>query len=106
MNYQSKQLVINAIYRVINSAPKPYISTRYMYNTHSSNDISNQEFNTWVNYVCQILDISYNHIGLNFILSTKNQILQMANQYGIPYVYLVTQINNELFNLIQIISQY
>lgn len=106
MHYQSKQLVINSIYKVINSAPNQYAQYGYGYNAQPANNISHQVFITWVNYVYQILDISYDYTKFDLIILTKSRIYQIANQSGIPYIYLVSQINNELLNLIQIISQY
>lgn len=116
MNSQGKQIVINAIYRVIYSAPKPYNQNFYPYynqNNLSSNDIMPQQFEIWRNYVFEVLDISYSNLPLYSISSAKERITQFVlqfNQYNqcspnkIPYVQLVDQINNELLYLIQLIT--
>lgn len=108
---KSKEMVINAIYKVINSAPNINTAVNYNYNYsyYTRNDISKQEFDTWINYAYQILDISYNHIGLNCILTTKNTILKLVNQFnqlGTPYMQRVFGISTELLNLAQMILQY
>ena len=71
INYQSKQIVIDALIKVINAAPGLYFQRNHLYcQTYQNSDISMQEFNTWVDYANQILDISYNHIGYYAILIT------------------------------------
>lgn len=113
---KSKEMVINAIHKVINSAPTINTPANYNYNNYfnyymnnTRNDISKQEFDTWINYAYQVLDISYNHIGLNCILATKNTILKLVNQFNqlrTPYMQRVLEICRELFNLVQMILQY
>lgn len=107
---QSKELVLSAIYKVVNSAPTLHTSNAY-YNGYSyinHNDISSQEFKTWVDYAYQVLDISYNHMRLSFILSEKTIIQKLVNQFdqsGMPYIHRVLQISKELLNLAQAILQ-
>jgi len=106
MNQQSKQMVINALIKVINAAPVPYSNNNYYPPVQPNTDISMQEFNTWVNYANQILDIAYNHIGIDTILSTKIAISQISSQYGISNIQRIDQIKRELLNLTQAILQY
>lgn len=107
MNNQSKQMVIDALFKVVNSAPALYFQGNYLHpQTYQRNDVSMQEFNTWVNYANQILDISYNHLGLNTIMSTKMMITQLASQYGVSNIQRIDKIKQELIKLIQIILQY
>lgn len=107
MNNQSKQIVIDALFKVINSAPELYSRRNYLCSqTYQSNDVSTQEFNTWVNYANQILDISFNHIGLNVIISTKMMISQFTSQYGVSNIQRINQIRQELIKLTQAILQY
>lgn len=109
---KSKEMVINAIHKVINSAPTINTSVNYNYNYYINNirnDISKQEFDTWINYAYQVLDISYNHIGLNCILATKNTILELVNQFNqlrTPYIQCVLEISKELLNLARKILYY
>ncbi len=109
MNDQSKQMTINAIIKVINAAPK-LNSPMQPYNNYTSpqmhNDISMRECNIWIDYANQVLDISYNHIGLKDILSTKIAICQISAQNGVSNVSRIEQVNQELFKLIQVILQY
>ena len=107
INYQSKQIVIDALIKVINAAPGLYSQRNYLYHqTYQKSDISMQEFNTWVDYANQILDISYNHIGYNAILTTKIAIGQLSSQHGASFIQRVDQIKRELLNLAQLILQY
>ena len=108
MNNQSKQMVIDAIIKVISAAPNPYSYNNYYYGyfqTYQSSDVSEQQFNTWINYVNQVLDISYQHIGLNVILLTQGKLVRLSSQ-RISYVQRIEQINQELLKLTQTILQY
>lgn len=98
-------MVIDALFKVINSAPALY-SQRNSPQSYQRNDVSTQEFNTWVNYANQILDISYNHIGLNSIVSTKIIINQLILQYGVSNMQRIDQIKQELIKLTQVIFYY
>lgn len=107
INYQSKQIVIDALIKVINAAPGLYSQRKYPYpQTYQNSDVSMQEFNTWRDYADQILDISYNHIGHNAILTTKIAIGQISSQYGVSFMQRIDQIKQELLNLAQLILQY
>lgn len=116
MNSQGKQIVINAINKVISSSPQPYNQNMFSnkYDTNP-NDISKQQFEIWAKYVTEVLDISYSNLGLFFIMETNIKITQLIlqfNQYNqfnenkIPYMQLVFQIKNELLGLIQTIVQF
>ncbi len=107
MKNQSKQMVTSALIKVINAAPRVLLQRNYMYpQTYQNNDVSMQEFSTWMNYANQVLDISYNHTGLNDILSTKVKINQLYSQYGGTNTQHIVQIKQELFRLMQVILQY
>lgn len=118
MKNQSKQMVIGALMNVINAAPILHSQRNYMnrqayqisnwsnQELYPNNDISKLEFDTWIDYVNQILDISYNHIGLNDVLSTKMMICQLASQYGLSNMQRIDQTKQELIKLVQIILQY
>ncbi len=116
MNNQGKQMVIDALYKVINSAPQPYQNNMYPYNTYPypktipnntnlPNEITKQQFDIWKKYVCDILDISYNNLAIYDIMATKLRVEQLANQPALSYLQLVYQINDKLFDLINIIIQ-
>lgn len=107
INYQSKQIVIDALIKVINAAPGLYSQRKYLYpQTYQNSDVTIQEFNTWIDYANQILDISYDHIGYNAILKTKMMIGQLSSQHGMSCIQRVDQIKQELLNLAQAILQY
>ncbi|MCH5185339.1 MAG: hypothetical protein J1F64_04350 [Oscillospiraceae bacterium] len=97
MNRQIKQLAINALFKVINSAPSP--------NYIAQSDVSDREFINWMNYVFQTLDITFNYTGAYIVISTKNMIMQLANN-NIPYGNRIDQIKGQLHSLIQMMLQY
>ena len=111
MNYQSKQMVARELIKVANSAPELYSRNRwYGYNNNSTFqsqniDISLQEFRIWRNYVDNVLDISYDYIKFDAILSTKLKVSQLSSQYGVSNTYRIGQIKSELLNLAQLILQ-
>jgi len=103
--YQSKQMVADALVKVANSAPGSPMQVGYLpYNNRNS--ISAQEFSNWVNYVNSTLDISYNHTRLNIILQAKITVSQISSQRGLPYMQLIDQINSVILNLAYSILQY
>lgn len=114
MNRQGLQMAIEAIQKVINSAPKPYSST--LYNPNYANiDILPQQFVSWINYLYSILDISYQNLGLYDFMMVKNNIMQIVQQfdpnnpyiqYKMSYLQLVNRINNELLNFVQYLLRH
>lgn len=116
MNRQGIQMAIDAIYKVINSAPKICTSTLYPNNTnYANNDISPQQFVNWMNYLYSILDISYQNLGLYDFMMVKNNIMQIVKQsdpnnpyaqYKMPYLQLINLINDELFRFVQYLLRY
>lgn len=116
MNKQGVQIAIDAIYKVINSAPKTYSSNIYSYTpNYVEGNISVQQFMNWINYLYNILDISYQNLGLYDFIMVKNNIIQIVRQsdpnnsyaqYKMPYSMLINRINNELLGFIQHLLQY
>ena len=100
MNVQSRQMVVNALLKVVNAAPNPQIQT-YYYVPNQPRPITNQDFITWLNYVNSTLDISYNHTGLNNFLSTKINISQISLQNNMPFEQRIDSIKREIINLAQ-----
>lgn len=107
MNNQSKQMVINALIKVVDSAPYLCVQMNSLYSQqqYQVRDVSMQEYNTWIDYANQVLDISYNHIGLNAILTTKLSISQLNLQYGMLNLQRIEQVKQMLLQLVQIIIQ-
>lgn len=100
VNRKMKQLVADALFKVINSAPSLH------YNHYGAqSDVSQQEFNIWMDYVFKTLDISFNYTGISPVLSTKSMIFQLASN-NIPYINRIEQIKFQLHNLIQMILQF
>ena len=98
--YQSKQMVVDALLKVVNASPNSQMQTFYSPSARNQpRTISYQDFITWINYANSILDISYNHTGLNNILSTKVNILEISLQNNVPYEQRIESIKYEIFNL-------
>ena len=107
MDIRSKQMVVNALIKVVNSAPGSYYQGNGLYpQGYQNRDVSMQEFSTWINYANQVLDISFNHIGLNAILTAKLTINQLGSQYGISNKQRIEQVKQVLFQLAQVVTQY
>ncbi|MBD5532979.1 MAG: hypothetical protein HDQ98_12430 [Lachnospiraceae bacterium] len=108
MNYQNqgRQMALDALFKLLKAAPIK--SSEYSnYGQYQSLDISKLEFDTWLNYVDSILQISYNHLGLGIIMATRLNIEQIASQNEIFYIYRVEQIKNQILNLAHsILQQY
>lgn len=104
MNNQSKQMVIDALIKVINAAPALYSQRNYLYaQPYQNNDVSIQEFCTWVDYTNQILDISYNHMRHSVILATKMEIYRLVSKDELSNMQRIDQIKQELIKLIQVL---
>lgn len=103
MNYQTKQIVVNALIKVVESAPRWPIQSAY---PHQNNDISEQEFVSWITYVHSVLDIAYQDAGLIIVLPVKTKISMLSNQNGLQYIQRVFQIKDEILRLAQAILQY
>lgn len=102
MSYQSKQMIVDALLKVVSAAPNSQMLPPYYF--HAKNQlrpISNQDFATWLNYVNSILDISYNHTGLNNVLSTKANISQVSFQNNVSYEQRIERIKYEILNLVR-----
>lgn len=97
--YQSKQMVVDALLKVVNAAPNSQMQLPNYFVPNQPHTISNQDFITWLNYANSILDISYNHTGLNSILSAKINISQISIQNGMSYEQRIERIKYEILNL-------
>lgn len=100
MNYQSRQVVIKALLKLIESAPKEYPKSGYF---NQNSDILSHEFDNWLNYVISVLDITYKYTELGIVLLSKMKILQLSTQNELKYTQRVSQIKNEILRLAQTI---
>lgn len=99
--YQSKKMVVDALLKVVNAAPNSQMQAPYYFAQNQPRTISNQDFITWLNYANSILDISYNHTGLNNVLLAKANISQISFQNNIPYEQRIESIKYEILNLVR-----
>ena len=100
--YQSKQMIVDALLKVVNAAPNSQMLATYYSSYLPQNQprtISDQDFTTWLNYVNSILDISYNHTGLNNFLSAKIHTSQISLQNNVSYEQRIERIKYEILNL-------
>ncbi|MCI8285347.1 MAG: hypothetical protein HFE90_08820 [Firmicutes bacterium] len=107
MNNENKQIVVNALIKVMEGAPGSNSQKSYQNDSqvqYQDRDVSAQKFSIWLNYVNKVLDISYSHIGFNDILETKIRISRLSSEVGLSNKQRVTQIYQEIFNLAQKIA--
>lgn len=100
-NSKSRQMVIDALIKVVNAAPDSQMQTSFYYAPNQPRPVSPQDYIAWLNYANSILDVSYNHTGLNDFLSAKISISQISAQNNATYEQRIERIKFELLNLAQ-----
>lgn len=106
MNYERKQLIVQALIKLVQSAPDVQTRISYSYSWSGQNyNISTQEYANWVDYVYSVLDTTYGYTGLDLVYKYKMNIMQITNQGG-SYLQLISQIKNEILSLAQEILQF
>ena len=80
---------------------------KYYFNQQSiRSDVSKAEFDAWIQYVNQTLDISQKYTNWNIFTQEKIQINQASLNEGIPYIQRIQIIQKMLLNLSQQINNY
>ena len=106
MDYQRKQIIVQALIKLVQSSPevRPQMSSPY-FSGNQNHDILMQEFNIWLNYVNSVLEVTYDYTGLNIVLVVQMNIMRLSSQNQLLYKQRVLQINNEILGLMQAILQ-
>ena len=110
MNYERKQIIVQALIKLVQSAPETQMQaqtqTFNLYSQNSQNfQISQQAYKIWLDYVYSVLDTTYEYTGSNRILEKKMYIIQLSNQVT-SYAQVIAQIKNVILGLAQEILQY
>lgn len=107
MNYKGKKMMIDSLTKLVESSPArkkspytPYIQWNQMLG------VTQQEYDTWINYVNGVLDILYDYAGLEIIALTKIKIAKIPIQNNSTYYQYAFLVERELLDLAQNILSY
>lgn len=111
MDPQNVNMIIDSLLKVVNSAPTLSGSTPYFqqYNFNQQNmrsDVSKAEFDVWIQYVNQTLDISQKYTNWSIFTKEKIEISQASLNERIPYIQRIQLIQQMLINLSKQINNY
>ena len=119
MDHQIKTMIVNAIMKVVDSAPRqlniqssqkrvglhysPFTSYQFT-NPYQSEmlyqtDNYKEHFDVWINYVWSILKTASSHIDSNLYISVQMQIQSILTQPNIDYASKTTAICKTLLDL-------
>ena len=119
MDHQIKTMIVNAIMKVVDSAPRQLniqsshkrVSPRYSPSTPYQSahpyqsemlyqtDDYKEHFDVWMNYVWSILKTASSHIDSNLYISVKMQIQSILTQPNMDYALKTTAICKTLLDL-------
>lgn len=111
MDPRNVNMIINSLLKVASSAPTLSGSTPYFqqYPFNQSNvrsDVSKAEFDAWIQYVNQTLDISQKYMNWSIFTQEKIKISQTSLNEGIPYIQRIRMIQQMLLDLAQQLNNY
>lgn len=111
MDSQNVKVIIDSLLKVANSAPTlngpaPYFQQYYFNQQSMRSDVSKAEFDAWIQYVNQTLDISQKYTNWSIFTKEKIEINQASLNEGIPYIQRIQIIQQMLINLSQQIYNY
>ena len=106
MNHQTKTMIVDAIMKVVDSAPTKaqyayqQYATEYVNqpgNLYRSNvtyqtGVSKASFDVWMNYIASVLNLVAQHIGSSQQLAVLNHVQNIALQTDIDYNQKTTAI--------------
>lgn len=111
MYTQNINMIVESLLKVANSAPNlsgptPYFQQYYPNQANIRSDVSKGEFDAWIQYVNQSLDISQKYTNWSIFTKEKIEINQVSLNEGIPYIQRIQIIQQMLLNLSQQICNY
>lgn len=103
MNHEIKKIIIDAIMKVVDSAPSKKNTKLNSYNPYdykSTNpfEVTKEEFDIWIDYVLSIIKIASKHIDMNLCLSIQKNINNIVSQQGDDYMTKTNTICQMLLN--------
>lgn len=88
MDYQTKDMIINALMKVVKNAPTNSTNQYAVYSPYQKTyDITKEQFDIWINYVYSILKIISSYVDVNTCLS------HISNIIADPYDAYASKIN-------------
>ena len=111
MDYQNTKMIIDSLLKVANSAPTlsgpvSYYQQYYSNQSNMRSDVSKAEFDAWIQYVNQTLDISQRYTNWNIFTNKKIEINQASLSGSISYIQRIQIIQQMLLNLSQQINNH
>ncbi len=111
MDFQNVKMIIDSLLKVANSAPTlsgstPYFQQYYFNQQSIRSDVSKAEFDAWIQYVNQTLDISQKYTNWGIFTKEKIEVSQASLNAGVPYIQRIQTIQQMLINLAQQINNY
>ena len=111
MNVQNYRMIADSLLKVANSAPNLDGPTSYFQQNpftppNMRSDVTKAEFDAWVQYVNQTLDIAQKYTNQNVFFNTKVQISQLNLNDNILYIHRIRTIQQILIELSQQILNY
>lgn len=91
LDQQIKTTIINALTRVVNSAPTQNYAM-YQYG------ITKADFDIWINYVNSTINITARHVDANLCMNVQNNIYQVVIQNTMDYTAKIDSICQILLN--------
>ena len=106
-NYQNKQFLLDTLMKLADSSPVKKTQPYNIYDpTRNNYDISQQELDIWINYVCSVLDIISGYIRPEETSLIKLQIKNIALQNELTCAMRALNIERELLKFAQNILRY
>lgn len=107
MSNQGKKMMVNSLIKLVESSParkkSPY--TQYI-QWNQMNEVTQQEYEIWINYVNGVLDVLYEYAELEIIALTKIKITKVAIQNNSTYYHYTLLVERELLDLAQNLLRY
>lgn len=104
MTYQGKRVMVDALLKLLNASPSKKLSSNDVVQGKSNYELSQKEFDLWLSYTNEILDVLYDFAQWVDILSTKINVATIANRTELSYINRILYIEQELLNLAQHIT--
>ena len=85
MDFQNVKMIIDSLLKVANSAPTlngstPYFQQYYFNQQNMRSDVSKAEFDAWIQYVNQTLDISQKYTDWGIFTQKKIEISLISHR--------------------------
>lgn len=107
MNYQGKKMMIDSLIKLVESSPvrkkSPY--TQYLH-WNQIYEVTQQEYDIWINYVNGVLDVLYEYAELGIIALTKISIAKVRIQNNSTYYNCTLLVEQKLMNLAKELLNY